>query len=72
MGENHGLPRADFWDDLVKQTNTKAYHFEDYEQFKDLICPEESHLSFNDAKYFTTEIAKLMKSDNALTNHKIN
>ncbi len=72
MGENHGLPRADFWDDLVKQTNTKAYHFEDYEQFKDLICPEESHLSFNDAKHFTTEIAKLMKSDNALTNHKIN
>ena len=49
MGENMGFPRVDFWNDLVKQANVKAYHFEDYEQFKNLECPELSHLSVKDA-----------------------
>jgi hypothetical protein len=72
MGENHALPRADFWDDLVKQAKVKSYHFEDYEQLKHLICPEESHLSAEDAQYFTTELVKIMKADGALLNFKIN
>ncbi len=72
VGENMGLPRADFWDDLVKQSELKSYHFEDYEQFKDLKCPEESHLSLKDAKLFTTELAKLMKNDGVITNPKTN
>lgn len=70
MGEDMVLPRADFWDDLVKQSKVKAYHFEDYNQLKNLICPEESHLSGKDADYFTTEIIKIMKDDSALTNYK--
>jgi len=72
MGENHGLPRTDFWDDLVKQAQVKSYHFEDYDQFKNLKCPEESHLSSKDAQYFTTELLKIMKADNALSNSKTN
>ncbi|HEY5689534.1 MAG TPA: hypothetical protein VIS27_14610, partial [Yeosuana sp.] len=60
--ENMGVPRAGFWDDLVKQSHLKAYHFEDYGQLKDLKCPEESHLSAEDAQYFTTEIVKIMKA----------
>jgi len=72
IGENHGLPRAEFWDDLVKQAQVKAYHFEDYEQFKNLKCPEWSHLSEEDAKYFTTELTKIMINDNALTSLKNN
>jgi len=67
IGENMGLPRADFWDYLVKQTGARSYHFEDYDQLKDLTCPEESHLSFEDAKYFTIELVKILKKDNALT-----
>jgi hypothetical protein len=66
--ENHGVPRANFWDDLVKQTKSKAYHFEDYEQFKNLKCPEESHLSAKDARYFTSELARIMIKDGALIN----
>jgi len=72
MGENMGLPRVDFWDDLVKQTGARSYHFEDYTQLKDLICPEESHLSKKDADYFTAEIAKIMMKDGVITNSKTN
>ena len=72
VGESHGLPRTEFWDDLVKQANVKSYHFEDYEQFKNLKCPEWSHLSAEDAQYFTTELAKLMLADNTITTSKTN
>ena len=68
MGEKMGLPRERFWDSLVKVANVKSYHFEDYDQFKDLVCPEESHLSLNDANFFTTELIKTMKADGALAN----
>ncbi len=71
-GENLGLPRKDFWDDLVKQADIKAYHFEDYDQIKNLTCPEWSHLSAKDAQYFTTEIVKIMKADGALSHFKTN
>ena len=72
MGENMGLPRAEFYDDLVQKAQVKSYHFEDYEQFKNLECPEWSHLSANDAKFFTTELVKIMLKDGALTNYKTN
>lgn len=72
IGESQGLPRTEFWDDLVRQANVKSYHFEDYAQFKNLKCPEWSHLSAEDAQYFTTELAKLMLADNAITTSKTN
>ncbi|WP_242085189.1 hypothetical protein [Aestuariivivens sediminis] len=68
MGEHMGVPRDGFWNDLVKEAQVKSYHFEDYDQFKHLTCPEESHLSLDDANYFTSELIKIMKADNALTN----
>lgn len=71
-GEDKFLSRAEFWDPLVKATNAKAYYYEDYEQFKDLTCPEWSHLSAPDARYFTTELVKIMKADGALPNSKTN
>ena len=72
VGENMGLPRADYWDDLVGQAQVSSYHFEDYNQFKNLECPEESHLSTEDAQYFTLELAKIMKADGVLFNPKSN
>jgi hypothetical protein len=72
MGENMGLPRAEFYDDLVSKAQVKSYHFEDYEQFKNLECPEWSHLSATDAQFFTTELVKIMIKDGALINYKIN
>ena len=67
-----GLPRAEYWDDLVKKANVKSYHFEDYDQLKDLTCPEESHLSKENANYFTRELVKIMLEDGAITNLKTN
>jgi hypothetical protein len=70
IGENMVFPRAEFWDDLVKQSNVPSYHFEDYDQLKDLTCPEESHLSKEDAEYFTREFAKIIIEDGIITNSK--
>ena len=71
MGENFVLPRDKFYDDLVQKAKVKNYHFEDYEQFKNLECPEWSHLSASDAQFFTTELVQIMIKDGALTNYKI-
>ena len=71
-GENMGLPRDQFWDDLVVQAGVPSYHFEDFEKLKNLDCPEWSHLSSADAKIFTTELAGIMMKDGALTNSKSN
>jgi len=71
-GEDKFLPRTEFWEPLVKATNAKAYYYEDYEQFKNLECPEWSHLSAPDARFFTTELVKIMKADGALSNSKTN
>lgn len=72
FGENKFLPREQFWNELLTQIDVKSYHFEDYEQLKHLTCPEESHLSKDDAEYFTTELAKILMKDNALANIKTN
>jgi hypothetical protein len=72
MGEKMGTPRVKYWDELVHTLNVKNYHFEDYDQFKNLDCPEWSHLSAQDARFFTSELAKIMIKDKAITNQKIN
>ena len=72
MGEHKFLPRERFWDSLVDQLPIKNYHFEDYSQLKNLTCPEESHLSKEDADYYTAELAKIMIEDKAINNSKIN
>jgi hypothetical protein len=72
IAENMFLPRERFWDSLVTVLPVKNYHFEDYAQLKNLTCPEESHLSKEDAAYFTKELAKIMIEDKAITNLKTN
>ncbi len=71
-GESMGLPKHQFWDDLVVQAEVPNYHFEDYEQLKGFECPEWSHLSSPDARKFTTELAAIMMKDGALSNPEIN
>ncbi|WP_040250792.1 hypothetical protein [Psychroserpens mesophilus] len=70
--ESKHLARTDFWQELVKATEAKAYHYADYESLKNLDCPEWSHLSGPDASFFTAELVKIMKADGALTNSKTN
>ena len=56
------LDTLKYWDDLNKT----------YDQLKDLTCPEESHLSKENANYFTRELVKIMLEDGAITNLKTN
>jgi hypothetical protein len=71
-GETQFLPRATFWEELVVKSGAKAYHYADYEQFQNFICPEWSHLSAEDARFFTTELATIMMRDEALSNINAN
>lgn len=72
MAENMFMQREHFWDSLVGVLPLKSYHFEDYPQLKNLTCPEESHLSKEDAEYFTKELAQIMIQDKVITNSKSN
>lgn len=68
--ETQKLPRAKFWDSLVIKSGLPAYHFEDYPQLTGLNLPEWSHLSKEDADFFTEEIIKIWKKDGILTQTK--
>ena len=70
MAENKFFSRERFWDSLVGLAKVKSYHFEDYSQLNNLTCPEESHLSKEDAEYFTKELANIMIKDQAITKLK--
>ncbi|NND62484.1 MAG: hypothetical protein HKN48_04760 [Flavobacteriaceae bacterium] len=70
--EANGLPRARFWDSLVNTSKIPGYHYDDYPQFQNLNLPEWSHLSKEDADFFTAELIKIMKEDGVLTQAKTN
>src|SRR5690606_14952255 len=50
-GEDRAMPRQQFWDELVKASNVRSYHYADYPQLPS-ECPEWSHLSGPDAQVF--------------------
>jgi hypothetical protein len=64
------IPKADYWDSFLSQTEQVGYHFEDYTTLKDFTCPEESHLFSTDAQVFTKELVKILLEDKQITNHK--
>lgn len=66
--ENKVTPRKNFWDELVKKADVKAYHFEDYEQMQNLTLPEWSHLSASDADLFTKELLQIFINDKVINN----
>ncbi|WP_431159374.1 hypothetical protein [Winogradskyella poriferorum] len=65
--EAKGFPRNEYWDPLVEQVGAKAYHYDDYPQFRDLFLPEWSHLATEDAQFFTREFIGILKKDKAIT-----
>jgi hypothetical protein len=65
-GETKFFPREKVYNELVKITGAKSYHYEDYEELKNMICPEWSHLSAEDAEIYTRIIAQEIVIDNAL------
>jgi hypothetical protein len=68
--ELENFPRAEYWDELVKQSGAKGYHYEDYVQFLGLNVPEWSHLAGEDADYFTKELLNILLMDQAIPDRK--
>ncbi|HAT67781.1 MAG TPA: hypothetical protein DCS66_24810 [Flavobacteriaceae bacterium] len=69
--ERRDFPREEFWDSLVNNTNLPSIHFEDYPQLMGLKIPELSHLSKEDANFFTLELIKIFKQEGILSNNTL-
>lgn len=62
--------KSQFWDQLVATTGVSNYHFEEHEAVSSMPCPEESHISREDAQFFTVELIKTMQKENLLNTSK--
>ena len=63
MGEQKAFPRTEYWDHLLKFTNTPGIHFADYPAIDHFVCPEWSHLSQPDAIKFTENFVAILEKD---------
>ncbi len=61
--ETRLFPRAKYWDRLILESGCPGYHFQDYNESKDMIPPEWSHLNRRDADIYTKTIINLLKKD---------
>ena len=66
-GENMGLPRDQYWQELLFQTACPGYHFEDYTALNQFDPPEWSHLSTPDAKTYTKDFVAILLKDEMIT-----
>ena len=60
------FPREQYWDRLLRESDSKGYHFMDYEETKDMVPPEWSHLTRKDADIYTRFIVQQLKKDQLL------
>jgi hypothetical protein len=70
--EIKGLPRPDFWNELITKANVPAYHYQDYKSLSAFKTIEWSHLSAKDADQFTENFVKILLEDGLITNLKNN
>jgi hypothetical protein len=60
--EDRRYPRDMYWNPLVEATSAiAAINTYDYPQFLDFQCSDGSHLDESDARWFTRELASLVK-----------
>lgn len=60
QGEQMAFPRENFWDRLLRETQCKGIHFQDYPAIAHYDCPEYSHLSVADAQHFSIHFIDLL------------
>lgn len=53
-------PRAEYWDRLLKDTNSVGVHFEDYTELQGFRIPEWSHLHSADTPQFTAALVTIL------------
>ena len=64
--ETKQYPREQYFDRIVRETDSIGIHFKDYPELSTLTCPEWSHLSTNDAKKFTFELIDIMRQHHVI------
>lgn len=67
-GEKRFFAKERFWQPLLTYTKTDGIHFLDYPETKDLICPEWSHLSRDQAKYYTHHLVRVLEDKGWFSN----
>ncbi len=68
--EQKVFPRATTWDVLLKRTNTRGIHFEDYPEMQHYQLPEWSHLSASEANRFTATLVPIVEREFQLQENK--
>lgn len=61
--EKRLLPRSEYWDRFVQNTNTPGIHYADYPATAEMICTEGSHLNPDDAVKYTTSLVSTLKTE---------
>lgn len=61
--ENTVYPRADYWDEMLRYTNTPGIHYLDFPKTANFICPEWSHLLPEDVITYTKELVRILKEE---------
>ncbi len=62
-GEQHGFPRAQYFDKLLTVTGCPGIFYSDYPGLSNFVCPEWSHLKPTDAVVYTGELIKVLEKD---------
>ena len=60
--EMQTAPREAYWDRLLEETKSHGVHFEDELDLKDWDCPEWSHLTKEDATYFSEKLVPILET----------
>lgn len=68
--EKRLYPRSEYWDRLLKETNTPGIHFADYPSTAAFNCPEHSHLTPDDAIRYTEQLIKIIRDEQGWFNGK--
>jgi hypothetical protein len=56
-------PRQQYWDKMLKYTNTPGIFYKDYPRTAGFTCPEWSHLVPEDAVTYTEELVKILQEE---------
>lgn len=59
--ESKVMSRDKLWDPLLAVTNTPGIHFKDYPETSNFICPEWSHLKYEDAIEYTKQLVNQLQ-----------
>lgn len=61
--ESAAYPREQYWEPLLKYTNTPGIHYADYPAIANFVCPEWSHLHPKDVITFTNELVRILRDE---------